>query len=927
MSEQENSERFSRELDGLLSGSLRQAPDAEDADLIETARRLQEIGDLSPRSRGRAALRARLLASHPAHSSRRTVPMPRFNQLARAASFGALIVLAVFGLNWLLGNSSQVPDLAASLTATPTAGPIAPGDSTPDGSAEPDFAPFPGPLAFEWVQGENPGFHYANVLSAGQPLGRIDFGSLQGGWCDRSADGGVLAFVHENIHALGSAGTASEPAALHWIDLPDLTQVHAPLPDMQVMNPPSFGPAGFRLAFSACPSDGNCGLYLYDLQTGELKRISPHQPVRPVLWSPDGAQIAFTVLAGDLEELHIISAETGQTVFIAEAGGPEGLTAWGRPLPEGVNGVERCEAAPGAGAPEPLSLDMDSDSEEIRLRILFSHTYWQSLWVDARLDDQVGALTSSQRVQVWVDQPARARVLSGPLDGAPALLWISDGEQTRTGDKVRVEEYIPSPLQTDVITPHPMSSLLPTPLGSLLFPGGLAQRGGTYRPAAVETIAGREALVVDWIAPWGDVVDRFWVDALTGVILRQQNHGKDGGGALTSDYQVTAITFEYAIHPETFNRLAAFPPGFASGPEDIYTAAPAPIPEGTPETSLEYGEVYLQLDASSGFGTAGLVRFPAACLVTGALCPAPEPVAGAPEGFVPGPAAWSPDGTQLAYPVSGMEDEVWMFVRPLNSWIMLDVPYVSGLVWSPDSDWLAGQPIVYGDQEASPIVIVRQDGFGWEELLGDQPGYKTPVGWVDWQHILFVNTLDNEVSEEDPFVYSEISLLNTETGQVEVLAGVRSDANTSQFSVPVLSPDRSKFLYQVSSWQLGSTQVTIYDLAARSETAFTLDQPGALSWAPSGDRLLVTTSLGYTCTLGLLEPDGTGYTELYNGDWGGGCQAVWSPDGAYLLVPESAQDPTVPRLTILAVETGEARTVSLPAVGVPFEWPRASWVP
>jgi Tol biopolymer transport system component len=210
--------------------------------------------------------------------------------------------------------------------------------------------------------------------------------------------------------------------------------------------------------------------------------------------------------------------------------------------------------------------------------------------------------------------------------------------------------------------------------------------------------------------------------------------------------------------------------------------------------------------------------------------------------------------------------------------------------------------------------------------MGDQPGYKYPFGWADWHSILFVNSLDNEVSD-DPYVYSEIGVYDTETGQAEVLAGIRSDANESQFGVPVLSPDRTRFAYTLTSYQAGTTDVVIYDLAARSETSFTIDLPGGIAWAPDGRNLLLTAALGYTCEIHLVSLDGSEDRLLYSTDSGGGCQSTWSPDGAYLLVAETARTPTVPRLTIVDVATGEARTVELPDVGVAFERPLAVWLP
>ena len=48
---------------------------------------------------------------------------------------------------------------------------------------------------------------------------------------------------------------------------------------------------------------------------------------------------------------------------------------------------------------------------------------------------------------------------------------------------------------------------------------------------------------------------------------------------------------------------------------------------------------------------------------------------------------------------------------------------------------------------------------------------KKPIGLVHDDRLLFINTLDNEIGDEDPFLYAEFQLYDMQTGSVEVLAG------------------------------------------------------------------------------------------------------------------------------------------------------------
>ncbi|NUM47137.1 MAG: PD40 domain-containing protein [Anaerolineales bacterium] len=580
---------------------------------------------------------------------------------------------------------------------------------------------------------------------------------------------------------------------------------------------------------------------------------------------------------------------------------------------------------PTAEPPAPLTLE--SDSETIRQRILLSHTFWQALWADAQITDYVSGTPAVQRVQVWVNQPAQARVLSGKADGTPATLWISDGQMTRTGEDLSgygLENFIPPMTESDTVYPHPMTGIMPTPLSSLLFPSGLAQRGGTYRPIAIETVAGRETLVVEWNRPDGPLTDRFWVDTVTGVILHQQNYGKGGDGALTYEYLISNIQFDLTFHPETFNRLAAFPPAFAVAAEDIFTEVVTPMPEGEADTSLASGEIYLDLEKSSMTEPLGFWRFPASCLVSGNPCPSLESVPGTPLEFAP-QVSWSPDGSRMIYTLMSSELQNWLFTRLSQSWKLIDTPFFGNPVWSPDGEWVVGVPA--GRPENYSLVLTRADGTERQTLMDGTSEIKTPIAWLDDHRILMTTTLDNETSEESPTLAEDLQIYDLQTGEIQTLLSKVWNPDTTFYGAFALSPDRTKVVYAIAERNGQYSEIRILTIADNTEFSFTFPSPVGPSWSPNGEWLSLTSGDGYSCQIHLIRPDGSEPHPVFTGDWGGGCQHIWSPDGQYLLVPALAQTPTIPRLYVINVATGESRLVELPDVGVEFEWPVVSWVP
>lgn len=226
-------------------------------------------------------------------------------------------------------------------------------------------------------------------------------------------------------------------------------------------------------------------------------------------------------------------------------------------------------AATGTAPPPPPALP---DGETVRSLMLASPGRWDTVWAEA---------DGGQRIQVWFSQPLRTRALSGPPDGPPDALWISDGAYQLNslmapGETVEpLPEYVldpqpPPAADPNGLPPEPPGAFIVQPLSHMLFPLAQAGRPGTYTTTGREVVAGRETYVLDWTPSYAsNRLDTFWVDAQTGVVLRWLNYSKPDGAELTAETTITRIQFNLQLPPELFDIARPLPAAFASGPYDF----------------------------------------------------------------------------------------------------------------------------------------------------------------------------------------------------------------------------------------------------------------------------------------------------------------------------------------------------------------------
>ncbi len=201
--------------------------------------------------------------------------------------------------------------------------------------------------------------------------------------------------------------------------------------------------------------------------------------------------------------------------------------------------------------------------------MLASHTRWRSLHaIYTTIQYPSTGLTAEpdqQNVQVWVQLPAQFKVLVSRPKGGPQTVAICDGQNILDSSGFQqslppavLEQFNPPNTPSDTVYPYPLSGFLGTSVSDLIFPAALAQRGGEYRQTGQESVAGRQAYVVEWSREPGKIIDRFWVDQQTGVILRQQNYGKQNSLSPVNDFQATYIEIDSDLPADIFS-LAAVP--------------------------------------------------------------------------------------------------------------------------------------------------------------------------------------------------------------------------------------------------------------------------------------------------------------------------------------------------------------------------------
>lgn len=575
-----------------------------------------------------------------------------------------------------------------------------------------------------------------------------------------------------------------------------------------------------------------------------------------------------------------------------------------------------------------LALDLSAESDAIRQAMLESHLTWQTVWADGEVIDILPDGSSQKtQIQMWVDRPsARFRVLSGPSGRPPHSLQIADGITQERVDLTQVtvqtqpmsadakKEWLSPYEVTDTIAAHPLDLEIDGRLSEAMFPTALAQRGGLYRPTGMENIAGRQAIVVDW--SMGDAIrDRFWLDTLTGVILRWDSFRKDAReeSKPVSTMVVNAIAYDQPLPEALFALSVGERPQFALNA----SGESAPTPEPPPAVfEPGAGELYFAVDG--GPENLQLLRLPGNCVKLAEPCPKPEPVKGYPnQNSTIRPLVWSPDAGQAAMI---HENTLFVFTPESGEWKAVVqfplLPYEP--VWSPDGEWLVFTVQNQGDHQ--DLYAVHPDGSALQDLtngLFHQEMVSLFVdGWLADGRLLFT-----AISRVEGQSY----LLRLGEANPQLLMD-----NPFNHGIVAISADGSQMAYSTRE----NSTVAIYHaslaglLSGQSESkriaSFQSAVVQQMLWTSDGENLVFLIASGNTPeafvnTIYTMRPDGSEMRLLFQQP--NLHRLAFTTDGSHIL----AEGANNGRIYVIPVEGGEPYWLDAP--GLRFDQPMigVSW--
>jgi outer membrane lipoprotein-sorting protein len=574
--------------------------------------------------------------------------------------------------------------------------------------------------------------------------------------------------------------------------------------------------------------------------------------------------------------------------------------------------------------PSDLPITVTTDPSEIRLRMILSHLFWNTVWMDATVtsygDDGISPIQQDHQ-QIWVNREENQfRVIGGPINGDLAFLQVSDGNMVVLFDATTAQQetqelppsvkdpFTPPIDQADTVYPYPLAMSMSTPLSDLVFPTGLAQNTSELIVIGVDTIAGRDVVVVDRLVGEGFRLTRMWVDSMTGMVLKRQDFSKADSDKVSTELIVNQIQVDEEFPEELFSTIISSMPTFATD----YTGTPVEKAQNeNAVTSTQWGTLYFTVMEHDG--TLNLKSLPADCVILQAACPEATVVAGYPniDGTI-NPLIWSPDGTQaaLVVTVNGdvSVDKLYLYAPSINSWIELATfQFISTPVWS-----LNGKTITFAGSADQQVDIYAVDAKGGSPIFnltqGVFPGEEQAMaiaGWVN-NTLLVSHSMAGRTLE-----YFTLSLSGGEITPVETLT------LAGGYAVP--SPDQ-QLIAAVAYDENQNVSLSVMDNQYSFLKALISFQKSGITtvvWTPDSKWIIfeVTASTSpdnAVATIYAIHPDGTGMQALTTDT--GGNRLTPSPDSQYILL---LSHPDNSKMTILSLNMEPSILVQ--ASGIPLD--------
>ena len=588
--------------------------------------------------------------------------------------------------------------------------------------------------------------------------------------------------------------------------------------------------------------------------------------------------------------------------------------------------------------PVPADLNINSTSEQVQRALLESAPRWMTLQMEGTITWYApdGAVAQAFQEKAWLD-PLNSRYkveLDGTANSSDQWLKFSDGanvynvnlatggtETSPYPDFARVGQYVP-PVVAGESHPNPIWGQIGTPLSQLAFPSDYAQNTGIFRPIAMDSIAGREALVVEWAYTESSAPSwKMWLDTQTALMLKLQEFGKDGSGVLAGERVVTGIVFNPSLDSSLFAMPADLPQVVVPtgvGSQPVVTGSGAMSEE-------EAGEIYFFLQPRQAAGNIQLARVSGVCVFDSAKCP-PMQIVTVPFAFnfTINALSWSLDGKFAAFSysdsVNGTPTKLWLFDPSAGTWTSLaEFAYIDPPFWSPDGAWIAFR--TQDGLGGEDVHVVHRDGTELKSISSRLPVEGRPYimdGWYT-ENIIMRSAIPGSggsiylVRASDGYARPMFDTLLTKAQFVaapdaSLLAYDEYDYNSQNHLLKVMEPD-------------GANAVTLAN--------FTGGSIYPMVWSPDSKLIAFNYYGGLTsgepkAEVYVVARDGSSLSSVYKGMTVG--RLVFSPNGRYLLIEETTST-TGGHLFVIDLATLEQKILQAPGLSTDYDWYAPSWRP
>jgi hypothetical protein len=581
---------------------------------------------------------------------------------------------------------------------------------------------------------------------------------------------------------------------------------------------------------------------------------------------------------------------------------------------------------------------MASTSEDIRRAMSENAPRWMTLQMEGTITWYAadGSVAQSMQERVWLD-PLNSRFkveLMGGGTPSDRLLKFSDGAniynvnlnsgQVETfpyPDYARVGQYVP-PVVEGQAYPNPIWGQIGTPLSQLGFPSDYAQNTGIFTPLAMESVAGREALIVEWrFAEGSPATWKIWLDTQTALILKLQELGKDGSGIFQGERVVSTVLFNLPIDVSIFTVPAGLPT--AAAPTAL--GSQPVLPNAGLMSAEEAGEIYFFLQPRQAGEGIRLARVSGLCVMDGTSC-APMQIVNVPFAFnfTINALSWSPDGKHAAFSYSdnpnGTPTKLWLFDPSNGAWVSLaEFPFIDPPFWSPDGTWIAfrTQDGVGGED----VYVVRRDGSELKSVSVGLPAEGRPYimdGWYT-ENILMRPAL--------PGSSGSVYLVRASDGYARPM--FEAALTKAQF---IAAPDASLLAYDEYDYSSQNHLLKVMEPDGANPLTLVNFAGGSLYpivWSPDSRWIAFNyfgsfTAGGPSAEVYVVSRSGGNPSSVYKGTTVG--RLVFSPNGRYLLVEETTSI-SGGHLFVVDLATLEQKILQAPGLSTDYDWYAPSWRP